>query len=216
MVRDPRGLFTRRSGSYDLFIGMVRYRQGLRSFFRHSPLLRSDMRVLDAGCGTGAVTLALRAALLSRGLSPGPMQGFDTTPAMLDLFRQRLQRSAINGVELTQGDVLRLDALPLGWNDYDLVVSASMLEYVPRDRFVDAVSGLRRLLNRNGRFVLFMTKRNWLMRPLIGRWWESHLYTAAELTDAFRQAGFTTLAFRSFHFPYRYLATWGHIVEAAT
>jgi ubiquinone/menaquinone biosynthesis C-methylase UbiE len=212
---DPQGLFTRRSASYDLFISIVRYQQGLRGYFRHSPRLRSGLHVLDAGCGTGALTLALREALLSRGLTPGPMQGFDLTPAMLDRFRQRLPSSAIGNVELTQGDVLRLDALPPGWKDYDLVVSASMLEYVPRDRFVDALSGLRGLLNRNGRFVLFITKRNWLMRPLIGRWWDSHLYTSAELEEAFQKAGFTSVEFRSFPLPYRYLATWGHIVEAA-
>ncbi len=211
---DPQALFTRRSGSYDLFIGLVRYRQGLRAFFRHSPLVRSGLHVLDAGCGTGALTLALREAILSRGLSPGPMQGFDLTPAMLERFRRRLQASAIDRVELTQGDVLQLGALPSGWKEYDLVVSASMLEYVPRDRFVDALNGLRGLLNRNGRFLLFITKRNWLMRPLIGRWWHSHLYTAPELTEAFRHAGFATLSFREFPVQYGYLATWGHIIEA--
>jgi ubiquinone/menaquinone biosynthesis C-methylase UbiE len=212
---NPQGLFTRRSGSYDFFIGMVRYRHGLRAFFRHSPLLRSGLRVLDAGCGTGAVTLALREALLSRSLTPGPMQGFDLTPAMLDRFRQRLKAGGIRGIDLMKGDVLRLDGLPVGWKNYDLLVSASMLEYVPRDLFVDALSGLRGLLNTNGRFVLFITKRNWLMRPLIGRWWDSHLYTSAELMEAFRQASFTTVAFRSFPLRYSYLGTWGHIVEAA-
>jgi ubiquinone/menaquinone biosynthesis C-methylase UbiE len=211
---DPQGLFTARSGSYDRFIGLVRYPQGLRAFFRQSPLLRPGLRVLDAGCGTGALTVAVREALLSRGLTPGPMQGFDLTAAMLDRFRQRLQASAISGVELTQCDVLRLDELPSGWKDYDLVVSASMLEYVPRNRFGDALSGLRGLLNQNGRLVLFITKRNWLMRPLIGRWWDSHLYTAPELEEAFRRTGFTSAKFRSFPLRYSYLATWGHIVEA--
>ena len=52
-----------------------------------SPLLRSDMRVLDAGCGTGAVLLALREALGTRGLVHGPFHGFDITPAMLDLLQ---------------------------------------------------------------------------------------------------------------------------------
>jgi hypothetical protein len=89
-----------------------------------------------------------------------------------------------------------------------------MLEYVPRDRFVDALRGLRGLLNRDGRFVLFITKRNLLMRPLIGRWWDSHLYTAPELEEAFRRAGFAAAVFRSFPGRYSYLATWGHIVEA--
>jgi hypothetical protein len=89
-----------------------------------------------------------------------------------------------------------------------------MLEYVPRDRFVDALSGLRGLLKPDGRLVLFITKRNWLMRPLIGRWWDSHLYTAGELIEAFQRAGFAAAAFRSFPLRYSYLGMWGHIVEA--
>ncbi len=76
--------------------------------------------------------MALRDALLARGLTPGPMQAFDLIPAMLDRFRARLAGAGVTGVELTQVDVLRLDALPPGWKDYDLVVTASMLEYVPR------------------------------------------------------------------------------------
>jgi hypothetical protein len=89
-----------------------------------------------------------------------------------------------------------------------------MLEYIPRDRFVAALSGLRALLKTRGRFVLFMTKRNWLTRPLIGHWWDSHLYTADELAEALRLAHFRSIVFRSFPLTYRYLATWGHVVEA--
>jgi hypothetical protein len=45
-----------------------------------SPLLRSGIRVLDAGCGTGAVLLALHEAIVARGFVPGPLHGFDLTP----------------------------------------------------------------------------------------------------------------------------------------
>lgn len=214
IAADPVQLFTKRTNSYARFIRLVQYQEGLRSYFRRSPLLRSGLRVLDAGCGTGALTLALREALLERGLPPSSMQGFDITPAMLEYFGRRLDAQGIEGVELAECDVLRLDALPSGWNNYDLVVSASMLEYVPRDRFVDALSGLRRLLRTDGRFVLFITKRNWLMRPLVGRWWDSHLYSAAELTQALGQAGFRDVKFGAFPFWFRHLTPWGHIVEA--
>jgi ubiquinone/menaquinone biosynthesis C-methylase UbiE len=211
---DPVRFFTVRARSYARFIRIVRYQQGLRACFMMSPLLGAGMHVLDAGCGTGAVLLALYEATRTRGFSPGRMHGFDITPAMLDRLRASLQARQIEGVELWQADVLALKALPAAWSNYDLIVSASMLEYVPRERFVAALGGLCGLLREGGSLLLFMTRNNWLMRPLIGRWWRSNLYTAQELREAFAMAGFTAVVFRSFPLPYRYLATWGHIVEA--
>ena len=133
---------------------------------------------------------------------------------MLEHFRQTLHTREIEGVDIVQADVLRLDRLPESWNHYDLIVSASMLEHLPRDRLVDALAGLRGLLNQEASFVLFITRRNWLMRPLIGRWWEANLYEAAELEESFRRAGFSNVAFGKFPAPFRQLALWGHIVEA--
>ncbi len=211
---DAARLFADRSRSYVRFVRFMRYPQGIRGYFQSSPLLRSDLRVLDAGCGTGIVTLALREALLSRGFRPGPLHGFDLTPTMIERFHQSLRTRAIADVDLVQADVLRLDTLPGSWNNYDLIVSASMLEYVPRNRLVDALRGLRGLLREEGTLLLFITRRNWLMRPLIGRWWASNLYTARELEDSFRQAGFSAIAFRKFPLAVAYLALWGHIVEA--
>lgn len=209
-------LFTQRTESYDKFIRFVGYPQGLHAFFCRSSLLRSGLAILDAGCGSGALTLGLRHALSDRGLTPGRCQGFDLTPAMLERLRARLRaEAATTDVELKEADVLRLDTLPADWNGYDLIVSASMLEYVPRDRLVEALSGLRARLGPTGRFVLFITKRNWLMRPLIGRWWGSHLYSAEEVRQALSQAGFATIAFHSFPRPFHHLDVWGHIAEAA-
>jgi ubiquinone/menaquinone biosynthesis C-methylase UbiE len=206
--------FTSQAATYDRFIWLVRYPQGLRAFFRRSPLLRRELAVLDAGCGTGALTLAVRHALAERGLTPASFHAFDLTPAMLERLRARLLADAIHDVELRQADVLRLETLPADWTGYDLIVSASMLEYVPRERLAEALGGLRSRLKPEGRFVLFITKNNWLMQPLIGRWWRSNLYTAAEVRAALGQAGFTDVAFHVFPGPFRYLDIWGHIAEA--
>jgi ubiquinone/menaquinone biosynthesis C-methylase UbiE len=213
-TRDPVQLFSDRSHSYIRFIRSVRYPQGIRAFFLGSPNLRSGLHVLDAGCGTGVVTLALRDALLYRGLAPGPMQAFDLTPAMLGRFREELVRLGIEDIELAQADVLALNRLPASWSRYDLVVSASMLEYLPPTRLSTALRGLRSLLEEGGSLVLFITRRNWLTRLLIGRWWQSNLYRDTELGQAFQEAGFTSIAFRRFPPPFRYLGLWGYIIEA--
>ena len=110
----------------------------------------------------------MRDAFVRRGCAPKALHAFDLTPAMLDRLRETLRRRGINGVELAEANVLQLDGLPASWRDYDLVVSASMLEYVPRDRFVDALAGLRARVHEGGSFVLFMTRRNPLTRLLIG------------------------------------------------
>ena len=89
-----------------------------------------------------------------------------------------------------------------------------MLEYLPTDKLAGALAGLRALLRRHGRLVVFITRRNMLTRPLIGKWWASNLYKRSELEQIFSQAGFKRAIFSSFPLRYVHLAMWGHIVVA--
>ncbi len=207
-------LYTVRGRTYDRFVRLVRYPQGLLACFLQSSLLRPGMKVLDAGCGTGVVTLSLRKALLARGFSLGTIHGFDLTPAMLERFRTSLLNQEIEGIELIQANVLDLNTLPSSWTNYDLIVTASMLEYLSPGNIVQALSGLRKLLNHDGSLLLFITRKNWLMYWLIGRWWRSNLYTEPEVRDFLIQAGFSTITFRKFPLTSRHLALWGLMVEA--
>jgi cyclopropane fatty-acyl-phospholipid synthase-like methyltransferase len=120
----------------------------------------------------------------------------------------------VKRIRLAEANVLHLDGLPGDWRDYDLIVSASMLEYVPREDVARALHGLRDLLKGGGRFVLFITRRNPFTRVLIGRWWQSNLYSAPELVRAFQAAGFSRVRLLGFPPSARYLSIWGHVVEA--
>lgn len=211
---NPLKMFSERSHSYARFIRSLAYPQGLRNYFYKSALLADGLKVLDAGCGTGVVMLGFRDALLARGFRPGTLHGLDLTPAMMDRFRETMAARQITDIRLAQCNVLKLDELAPDWKDYDRVISASMLEYVPRERFVDAIAGLRDRLKPGGTFTLFMTRRNLFMHPLIGHWWQSNLYSRDELQQAFGQAGYTDIAFRRFSGLFVYLNLWGYVVEA--
>jgi ubiquinone/menaquinone biosynthesis C-methylase UbiE len=211
---DPSQLYTERADAYLRFVHCMGYPRGLRSVFMKSPALCPGLRILDAGCGSGTTTFALRSAAEARGIPIGAIDAFDLTPAMLERFRRALDQSRIEGVRLEEADVLRLDTLPDRWNDYDLVVTASMLEYVPRSSFPTALRALRERLRAGGTLLLFITRNNVLMRPLIGRGWSANLYTRTDLVVAFEDAGFGEPAFGHFPFPYRYLDVWGHVVTA--
>ena len=210
---DALSLFTRRHRTYARFIRLVRYPQGLRAFFGRSSLLADHLRVLDAGCGTGVATLALHEALVRRRFTSGTFHAFDVTPAMLERFGKALDRRGVS-VETRQADVLDMNSLPATWTNYDLIVTASMLEYVPRRHLADALGALRARLAAQGHAVVFITRRNWLTRPLIGRWWQSNLYDKCELCDAFHRAGFSQVRFSTFPLAASYLAAWGYVIEA--
>jgi len=62
--------------------------------------------------------------------------------------------------------------------------------------------------------VLFVSRRNPLMRLLIEWWWASSLYTRRELQGALRRAGYTEVEFCRFPAPVRQLALWGRYVVA--
>jgi ubiquinone/menaquinone biosynthesis C-methylase UbiE len=211
---DITELYTEHADAYQRFVRSLGYPQGLRAIFLKSPTLVPGMRILDAGCGTGITTLALRQALETRGMPASEIDAFDFAPAMLSRFRPMLARSDIKDVRLAQADVLQLDTLPPTWSDYDLVVTASMLEYVARSDLSTALGALHQRLRSGGALMLFITRNNLLMRPLIGRGWSANLYTRTEVRVALEDSGFSDVSFGRFPFPYRYLDAWGHVVTA--
>ena len=138
---------------------------------------------------------------------------FDLTPAMLARFREEMKQRAINEIDLCQANALALDQLPSTWTGYDVIISASMLEYIPREKFAEALAGLRARISPQGRFILFITRRNWLTELLVERPWGGNRYSHLELAAAFSAAGFREITFQRFPLNYYWLNLWGYIVE---
>ena len=99
----------------------------------------AGMEILDAGCGSGPLMEALRG-------KDAVVSGFDLSPAMVELARQRLGEDA---------DVRVADlGAPLPYTDdtFDLVVASLSLHYV-KD-WASALAELRRVLKPGGRLVV--------------------------------------------------------------
>jgi ubiquinone/menaquinone biosynthesis C-methylase UbiE len=148
--------------------------------------LRPRARVLDAGCGTGAIARAVCA------LEP------DAEIAMLDRSPAMLSRAAdVPGIRHL-GSVLEL---PFADGSFDVVVAAWVLETLPdRER---ALAELLRVLTPGGTLLLSFSTlpsgraARTLSAPLryaVGRWFDGSFLPADELT----RIGYPTAALRSF------------------
>ncbi len=207
-------LYTAGIDRYSSFIGFFRSPQAIQALLQGSGLLRSGLRVLDAGCGFGMVTFALLEALRQKNFDYQGVDAFDLTPAMLGRFQQTLEARGITRVQLRQADVLALDTLPPLWTDYDLILSASMLEYLPKQDLPRALDGLRARLAPNGHILVVITRKTPETKALIEWWWHAERYMREELRRAFEQAGFQDPVFWRFPRRYFWLNRANYVVEA--
>lgn len=211
---DARQLYSDKVDAYVRFTAGFLSPQAYQAFFKRCEWLRDDMRIMDAGCGTGVATFALLDALRRRGFGHREVNAFDLTPAMLSRFEQRLAQQAIAHVEIRQADVLKLQSLPADWTDYDLVVSVAMLEYIPGAELASALAGLRARLAPDGRLLLVITRKNLITKFLIEKWWQANCYRRSKLVTAFAAAGFGKVAFHRFPYTYFWHNQWAYVIEA--
>ena len=102
--------------------------------------LRSTDRLLDVGCGTGALLHRL-----SRSHPAGLLSGVDPVPEMLAVARRRLPAE----VELREGWAERL---PFANERFDVVLSCNMFHYVRQP--AAALREMSRVLSPGGRLVI--------------------------------------------------------------
>jgi len=140
--------YDRIASLYDFSFKLNGYGRSLDKYLASHPLpVSRGAHILDAGCGTGLLTLAL-----IRGL------GFPVSITALDLSARSIRAakravSESNGrkrdVSFAQGNVL---ALPFADDSFDLVVTSGALEYVPLE---EGFTELARVVSPGGHVLHF-------------------------------------------------------------
>ena len=137
--------YDRIEGFYDLTFKLNGYGRSLDQYFGAHPLrVFPGARVLDAGCGTGTLTLALLRNLKV----PVKLTALDLSASSMATARKYVdKKQSDQPVRFAQGNVL---ALPFADDAFDLVLTSGVLEYVPLD---EGLSELARVIAPGGHLL---------------------------------------------------------------
>jgi SAM-dependent methyltransferase len=108
--------------------------------------VRSDDRILDIGCGTGATTRALAARAVD-----GSVCGLDLSEPMLQIAREAADHEGIRNVEFVQGDA---QVYSFASGSFDVAVSRMGCMFFGDP--VAAFANIGRALRRGGRLALIV------------------------------------------------------------
>jgi ubiquinone/menaquinone biosynthesis C-methylase UbiE len=121
-------IYDRFTNLYDLMFRVNGYGRSVESYLRENPLpLAAGARVLDAGCGTGLLTLAF----LRAHRRPADITSIDLSVRSLHTARKaarKLRPAPRRAVTFAQANALQL---PFADETFDLVMTSGVLEYLP-------------------------------------------------------------------------------------
>ena len=124
----PVSIYDRFTNLYDLMFRVNGYGRSVERYLRENPLpLAAGARVLDAGCGTGLLTLAF----LRVHERPVNVTSIDLSMRSLQTARRAVQKlgpGPRRRVCFAQSNAL---ALPFADETFDFVATSGALEYVP-------------------------------------------------------------------------------------
>jgi ubiquinone/menaquinone biosynthesis C-methylase UbiE len=126
-----QSFYDRIADVHNLALKVNGYRKSVAKYLRSLDLkIDADSYVLDAGSGTGIVTLGFQ----DTGFRPKKTIALDLSRNSLkiarDEFREEKRKVDADNIESIQGNVLQL---PFGDNAFDLILTCGVLEYVSLD-----------------------------------------------------------------------------------
>jgi ubiquinone/menaquinone biosynthesis C-methylase UbiE len=147
------------------------------------------LRVLDAGCGDGLLSLEL-----AKRHRNWQLVGFDFRDDLLSAARHRADDRALDNVAFRQADLTQ----PLPESGFDVVMALECLTEIPQDR--EALRTMANALRPGGLFVVQVPDQRW--KPILpgsAAVWRNevrHGYTADALEAMLAEAGLDGIAVR--------------------
>ena len=149
---NTQSFYDRIADVHNLALKVNGYRRSVSRYLRSLDLdLNADSVVLDAGSGTGIVTLGFQ----DTGFRPKKTVALDLSLNSLNIAREQFEKEKkvdAGNIESIQGNVLDL---PFGDDTFDLVLTCGVLEYVSLDA---GLKELGRVLKPGGRLVFLPIK----------------------------------------------------------
>src|SRR5215207_5746890 len=137
---------------HNLALKVNGYRKSVSKYLRSLDLeIGPDSFVLDAGSGTGIVTLGFQDA----GFRPRKTIALDLSGNSLKIAREQFEKEKkidASNIEAVQGNVLEL---PFADNRFELILTCGVLEYVSLDA---GLKELSRVLKPGGKLVFIPVK----------------------------------------------------------
>jgi ubiquinone/menaquinone biosynthesis C-methylase UbiE len=188
---------------YSFFFTLVGYRSSLKYFVRHNHQrfdLKRGIRILDAGIGTGFLTVNF--------LKEVPILlkiiGLDFSAGMFVGLKRRLRRMGLEGrVMLQMGDMRRL---PFVDESFDMVASSAAMEYLPDVE--EGISECGRILRPGGR-ILIISTRDTFMGKVIAALWRNKTLEPIYVKECMRRAGIEHIETLRFPWYFPHVNWWG-------
>ena len=155
--------------------GMLRItKQILGRYFRPG----GDIRILDAGCGTGKMLLELNH------YASEPSVGFDFSSEAMRFLRMR------GSVNVLQASITEI---PFGSESFDLITSFEVLCQLPGDGDTQALREFHRVLKPAGKIYLRLPAYQWMYASHDRHQLTFRRYRRSDLVARVERAGFSVL-----------------------
>jgi ubiquinone/menaquinone biosynthesis C-methylase UbiE len=151
-----QNFYDRIADVHNLALRVNGYRKSVEKFLRSLDLqIDENAYVLDAGSGTGIVTLGFQSA----GFRPKKTIALDLSFNSLQVAREQFQKDKktdAKNIAVTQGNIL---SLPFADETFDLILTCGVLEYVSLE---DGFRELARVAKKGARLVLIPVKPSFI------------------------------------------------------